>query len=375
MQYVYFGTVFAAAVIFLLAGLLLFMQRKSGERSRMILAGMSLLSVVNYVGMIVYFFIDPTYVTGSILSVPFLLLGIFVVTIYFMYPVEVISPGWITGKRLLKMYLPVIGLWLLYRATVGLGVEYVSYKTLGEMAEDIGSFQVIFRITLFLLIFLPALLLYYLPYTRRYNNANQKWMHGYIVVVTINMVAYLIVNVYDTFLFCSLYVVVSLLCSLYITYQELYVRLIRQPIGIQINGPGPAVEVGPAPLPKLGGDARQILNPRESDLFERLEKYMNDTQVWQDPDLSVERLVSALYTNRTSLLKAIQQHGYDNYTSYVNGRRVAEFIQIIEQQKSFNYQQTFFDVGFRSKSTALRNFRYITGMIPSEYFKRWVGGE
>lgn len=169
MPYIYFGTVFAAALIFLLAGLLLFMQRRKGERSRTILAGMTLLSVFNYIGLLVYFYMDPAYNSGSIMDVPFLLLGIFVTTIYFMYPIEVISPGWITWKRLLKMYMPVIGLWLLYRITLWLGVEYISYKTFGEMAQDIWSFQLIFRIVLALLMFLPALLLYYVPYTRRYN--------------------------------------------------------------------------------------------------------------------------------------------------------------------------------------------------------------
>lgn len=376
MPYIYFGTVFAAALIFLLAGLLLFMQRRKGERSRTILAGMTLLSVFNYIGLLVYFYMDPAYNSGSIMDVPFLLLGIFVTTIYFMYPIEVISPGWITWKRLLKMYMPVIGLWLLYRITLWLGVEYISYKTFGEMAQDIWSFQLIFRIVLALLMFLPALLLYYVPYTRRYNNANYKWMRGYIVAITINMLAYLIVNVIDTFLACSLYVAVSVLCSLYITYQELYVRLIRAQIDLKSQNehePQPTVEIEQESVPEFESYTQKASKPKESELFERIEQYMNNTQAWQDPDLSAERLVAALYTNRTSFLKVIQLHGYSSYTSYVNGKRVAEFIQIIDRQRGLNYQQTFFDVGFRSKTTALRNFREITGMIPSEYFKKRKG--
>lgn len=64
MQYIYFGTVFAAMLIFLLVAVLLLMQRKRGERSRTILAGMTLLSVVNYISMIVYFYKDPAYTLG-----------------------------------------------------------------------------------------------------------------------------------------------------------------------------------------------------------------------------------------------------------------------------------------------------------------------
>lgn len=308
------------------------------------------------------------------MAVPFLLLGIFVIIVYFIYPIEVVSPGWITWKRLLKMYIPVIGLWILYRVTLALGVVYTSYKTLGEMAKDVWSFQLIFRIVLALLIFLPPLLLYYVPYTRRYNNTNHKWMHRYIAAVMINMMAYLFVNVIDTFFTCSLYVAISILCSLYITYQELYARLIRQPVGLQPSEDYLCkLQKEPVPEPERG--THQAPKPKESELFERLEQYVNDTRAWQDPDLSVEKLISVLYTNRTSLLKAIQQHGHGGYTSYVNGKRVAEFIQLVNLQGGFNYQQTFFDVGFRSKTTALRNFKYITGMIPSEYFHKQGQGE
>lgn len=371
MQYIYFGIIFAATVIFLLIGLLLFMQRKRGERSRMILAGMSLMSMLNYIGMIIYFYIGPAWNSASIMDVPFLLLGIFVTMLYFIYPIEVVSPGWITWKRLLKIYLPVIGLYLLYRVTLAFGVEYTSYKTIAEMAQDIRSFQLIFRVVLAILIFLPALLLYYVPYTRKYNNADYKWMGGYIAVVTINTIAYLCVNVINTFMTSSIYVVISVMCSMYIAYQELYVRLIGRPIYLQLNEPEPIAEIDPKPVL----NTPHISTSKESDLFERLEQYMNNTQAWQDPDLSVEKLISTLYTNRTSLLKAIQQHGYSGYTSYVNGKRVAEFIQIINLNGEFNYKQTFFDVGFRSKTTALRNFKDITGMIPSEYFQRQTESE
>lgn len=174
MQQVYFGTIFTATIIFFLIGLLLFLQRKKGERSRTILAGMTFLSVFNYIGLIIYFHKDPNYNSESILDMPFLLTGIFVITIYLIYPIEVISPGWLNWKRLLKMYIPAMGLLLFYRLTLWLGVEYTQYQTLEMMIYDIFSFQVIFRIVLALLLFTPAALLYYIPYTRQYSNTDYK---------------------------------------------------------------------------------------------------------------------------------------------------------------------------------------------------------
>lgn len=84
------------------------MQRKNGERSRAILAAMTGLSVLIYIAMMVYFYIDPTYGLGTVMDIPFLLLGIFTTTIYYMYPIEVVSPGWITWRRLVKMYVPFV---------------------------------------------------------------------------------------------------------------------------------------------------------------------------------------------------------------------------------------------------------------------------
>lgn len=378
MQYIYFGALLTAAVVFFLCSLLLFLQRKSGERSRVILAGMSFLSMINYIGLISYMLTDPPQESATIMSVPFLLLGIFVITIYFIYPIEVISPGWITGKRLLKMYLPVTALFLLYCATQWLGVKYVAYKTLAEMIQDIGSFQVLFRLVLAFLIFLPAVLLYYVPYTRKYNNTSPKWMRGYITAVSINMAAYLFVNIYDTYTSCSLYIAISVSCSLYFTYQELYVRLIRNPACISAPNkqlepiePQPIVQTETQQEPTLTIPIQNEIHPtKESDLFNRLEQYINHIQGWRDPDLLVGKVISELYTNRTYLQKAMKQHGYDNYHNYINDKRIAEFIQIISRQGGLNYQQALFDVGFRSKTSALRNFKDITGMTPSEYFQK-----
>lgn len=376
MQQVYFGTIFTATIIFFLIGLLLFLQRKKGERSRTILAGMTFLSVFNYIGLIIYFHKDPNYNSESILDMPFLLTGIFVITIYLIYPIEVISPGWLNWKRLLKMYIPAMGLLLFYRLTLWLGVEYTQYQTLEMMIYDIFSFQVIFRIVLALLLFTPAALLYYIPYTRQYSNTDYKWIRGYNSAVIINMAAYLMVNVYDTFFSCSLYVAVSVSCSLYIAYNELYVRLIGTPsTGVpsttnkkQIDPPKNR-EYRARVKPNLG-----IANNTDStkiSLFYKLEDHINTTQAWCDPDLSTIKLAKTLQTTRTLLRETIMERGYSSFNSYLNEKRIEAFIRTIDQQgRGFGYLQTFFDVGFRSKSAALRNFKEFTGKTLSDYFQK-----
>lgn len=372
MKYIYFGTVFSAMIVFLLTSVLLFLRRKEGERSRTMLAFMNLLSVYNYLNNVVDF--EPNYSPFVVMSVPVLLLGIFIITTYILYPIEVISPGWLNWMRVLKIYIPVFLLVLFYRVTLFFGVVYTSFRSLHELMENIGSFEVIFRLILVLLLFAPAVLLYYVPYTLRYNNTDYKWMRGYVSVVVINVIAFMVAINSNNIFVRTIYYSVSLSCSLYIVYQELFVRLIRN--AHTKNSSEVIITAEDIFYKPSGSEEKDIedkeseVSPKSSALFDRLENYLNTTQEWCDPDLSMSKLTEVLGTNRTSLREAIQQGGYAGYISYINGKRIDEFIKIINTQGESNYMETFFDVGFRNKSTALRNFKEITGMTPSDYFHR-----
>lgn len=84
-------------------------------------------------------------------------------------------------------------------------------------------------------------------------------------------------------------------------------------------------------------------------------------------------VISELFTNRTSLAQAMRESDYENYSNYINRLRIEDFMEQIESGQMLNFQETFFFVGFRSRSTALRNFRQFTGSTPSEYFQKKDG--
>lgn len=365
MQYIYFGTVFAAMIVFLLSSLLLFSQRKKGERSRTLFACINLISVLNYINQIINF--EQNAAPFVVMPVPLLLLGIFVLTTYIMYPIEVISPGWLNWKRVLTIYIPVVCLCGFYKLTRWAGVVYTPFDSMAELSQQIGSFEVLFRIVLALLFFLPALLLYFLPYTRKYNNADHKWLRGYVITVIINTVAVLVVLNSCNMVVRTLYYVVSVSCSMYLVYQELFVRLIRES--------QEELSMQPEVEPYIQAEPVVLLeqNHKTGLLFAKLEQYINQNQLWRNPDLSVNELTRPLATNRTYLRETIHQQGYESYTTYINRKRINEFIQIIQQQGGGNFSQIFYDVGFRSKATALRNFRKFTGMTPSEYLHQSAG--
>ena len=374
MQYFYIATIFAGALVCLLASLLLFARRKAGERSRVILAVIVLFSVFNYI---------PRFITlcngqepEFVVTAKLLLVANFMIISYILYPVEVISPGWLNFRRVVILYGPLSALAGVYIVSLWAGVEYTHYSSLLEMLAHADRFEVWFRILLSLLIFSPLLFVFSIQRTRLYHNSDHIWMRKYIITLSINILAYILVLIFNRPLVHTLYYYVSVGCSLYIVYMELFDRLIGKshliaPINHEENILPDEIVTAYAEAPlSIEKSATELKN---SVLIQRLDCYMKKNNAWRDPDLSLNTLASELFTNRTSLAQAMRESGYENYTNYINRLRIEDFIQQIESGQSENFQEAFFFVGFRSRGTALRNFRQFTGMTPSEYFQKKEG--
>lgn len=357
MQYLYIATTFAAAVVMLLTSLLMFARRKGGERSRVILAFILFFSVVSY--SLRFSALCQGEEPDLLISVPMLLVAIFMSLSYILYPIEVISPGYLTIKRILLLYTPMPVLLVLYWLSLRAGVIFHPYHSLVDMLTYASQFHVWFCLLLVLLFFAPVLFIFLTPYTRRYNNADKEWMVKYTLAFTINTLAYIVVLLNDSMVVKILYYYVSVGCSLYIAYMELFERLIiaHQPLEEKV-----CIESMDKPV------AIEPSSVKQHPLCERIIRYMNQTCAYRDPDLSLNKLAASLYTNRTTLTIALHELGYSSFNAYINTLRIEEFIRSINAKPSANYQDAFYDVGFRSRATALRNFKQYTGKNPSEYF-------
>lgn len=95
---------------------------------------------------------------------------------------------------------------------------------------------------------------------------------------------------------------------------------------------------------------------------------METSYAYRNPDLSLAMMATALHTNRTTLTLALHELGYPSFNAYINTLRIEDFIQRVRIKASTNYQDAFYDAGFRSRATALRNFKQYTGKTPSVYF-------
>ena len=370
MHYFYIATVFSGAFVLLLASVLLILRRKSGERSRLFLAVIVFFSVLNYIPR--FFDLLNGNEPELVVSAKLLLVAIFMVFSYILYPLEVISPGWVNVRRFIKLYALWLFLVVVYFISKWAGVEYTPYSSLIEMFPYAGRFDVWFRLLLSVVMFSPILFIIYIYNTKLYHNSDRVWIHKYIFTFLLNVVAYILVVIFNNDLIHIVYYYVSVGCSLYIVYLELFDPLIGKPtIATPVEYKDNVEEeiiaddIKPASL-----NTKTVIEHRNSVLLKRLETYMKDNNAWRDPDLSLNTLASELYTNRTTLAQVLQDNGYENYTNYIKKLRIDDFMQQIESGKSMNFQEAFFYVGFRSRSTALRNFQQVTGISPSEYFQK-----
>lgn len=345
----------------LIGGIVLGLQCAGNRRSRMYLALFSLVTASELM-----YRLYVAYRTGmlstvdEVLPIYVLVCGILEILLMYLYPLEVIRPNWLTPKRLFLLFLP----WLLVGGVcVLIYPEIRDLSSFADMVQHIGEFNVWFR--LLFLCFIPyTILLLFIPYKWQQNSADRKWICKYIIGIQVIGVLFSAVVLTGSVPVSCVHLLYGIVFFLYITYQELFLRLLPAEATTTGKPQVAATKVSPDDPTQL--KERSPLNL----LWRNLTIQMDEKELWRNPDLTLEDLAKSLSTNRTTLSNLIQQQGYSGYTEFINRRRIEAFVKVVDVGNSVSILELFYEVGFRSKSTALRNFRLYMGCIPSEYIHR-----
>lgn len=94
---------------------------------------------------------------------------------------------------------------------------------------------------------------------------------------------------------------------------------------------------------------------------------LHSPQIWMNPDMTATQLARIMGTNHTYLLNMIKGFGYSNYSDMINRKRVEHICKELEKGTDADIITLMFEAGFRSRSTASREFKRIVGCSPSEY--------
>lgn len=237
-------------------------------------------------------------------------------------------------------------------------LNFIRLFSFEQVVEHIGEYNVLFRLSVAALILLLSCLTAFLPYKRNISRVDIRWIRWFCFSLFIGASLYTIWLLTGSDFVRLLIQICCLFYALFITYQELYVRFTVP----QETGEAHPIYVEQDTLPK-----EHIVPP--SELWLNIERVMTEQKSWRNPDLTLADMVSMVHSNRTTFAGVICKNGYDGFSSFINQQRILEFIRIIETRQVESISEVFFEVGFRSKSTALRHFREHTGMTPTEYMQ------
>lgn len=325
------------------------LQRETYDRSRRMLAMGALFSgllalavVLGNLGMSVRevscFVLQPW--------IGLLYMGLNIVMV--LYPISVIRPDWLTPKRFLILFLPTLVLAIVY-------LLYTSQWTLLHNAEDVWEHMwepnVIARLLALFLMFPYCFILFLLPYNYHHSSADKGWIWNYslgLLSICVVHTALMLTN--NGILLIVLPIMVSTF-YFFSTEYELRERL------------RPATETADG----LERPSVSSSTPLEQDLWARICRLMDQEEVWKDPDLTLYDMSRLCATNSTYLNRVIQIETGHGFKELINAKRVAGIVAQIEQNPDIDVQSAFFNAGFRSRTTAWRNFKDITGKSPAEY--------
>lgn len=372
---------------FLLSWLLLWMRGRPGDRPRLCLAVIFFIGWLHFVERIVAFYYGPV-VEPEVLSVSYVCGGVLGITTLYLYPIMVINPGWITWKRGVWLVVP----WLLVGLLLPLlPLEFRPLSSFGDMTKHIGEFNVWLRLLLTLVIPVYTFLLFYIPYNWMKSSITQRWIYYYTFWGMAISFCYMLFILTGWMTAICIHHTLCLLFCIMATYQELYIRIAVsvEPADEEILPPSPSLQAEEAEeaenaaeaevmevteVTEVTGTATSVAEPEESTcpppLWNELTRLMEQEELWRNPDLSLEKLAERLGTNRTTLTQVIRRESNSGYKEFVNRFRMEEFLKNINTKTLPNIQEEFFKVGFRSKATALRNFKEYTGCTPTDYLRK-----
>lgn len=110
---------------------------------------------------------------------------------------------------------------------------------------------------------------------------------------------------------------------------------------------------------------------KADELFEEAERLMKEEHVYRDSELTVDRMASALKTNRTYLSQVINEKSGMNFSRYVNSYRISEAIERLSGPSENQLMKSLaLDLGFKSATAFSKIFAEETGISPSAYRRK-----
>ncbi len=102
-------------------------------------------------------------------------------------------------------------------------------------------------------------------------------------------------------------------------------------------------------------------------LKEKIQKLMDEQQLFLHQNLKIGDLAKELNSNRNYIYNAINVEMSMSFSEYINQKRIEYAIKLMESEPDLNLSDIAIKSGFASASAFYRNFKLYKGCSPSEY--------
>ncbi len=114
---------------------------------------------------------------------------------------------------------------------------------------------------------------------------------------------------------------------------------------------------------------QETVPERLEDLMKKIDQYMESTQVFTNPELTIVDLSEGVDKHPKIVSEAINTVGKQNFNSYVNNYRIkkAEALLLADDSLNLSVEGIGIESGFKSKSSFYSAFKKFTGTTPSRF--------
>ena len=344
--------------ISLICGCLIWVRRKEvPDRSRTYLALMELISAgcsVLVLGCVIlgYNILQPWTLLEPMKS----LAGLYVITLAMCYPLEVMRPRQLRGRWLLLLWLPSLVVTLPFLC----GLQFQQLHTWSDLREHLLDLNVLLRLLSIAFVTVYSVLLLFIPYNWRQSSADYRWIRQFTFFsqgISVLYYGHVFTNLH---IFMPLHVLWGAFVMLYLTYYELYIRILPPPQKkSKLPEPEPATASAVADTVEVEEDTY--------DFWPNICQVMDEWEAWRNPNTTVETVSTAVGTNRIYVARCIREHTGMTFNDYMNNKRISYMADQLRLDPTQDQKHLYFDVGFRSRHTAYRNFVKFIGSSPTDF--------
>ena len=276
--------------------------------------------------------------------------GLYAIILIMYYPLEVIRPRWLTGWKLLIPISPAI------IATIPflIGMHFQDIQTINDIKENLTDIDVLIRLITIALVVIVSLFIMIIPYNWRKSSANKTIIRRYVILSEITSIIFLTNCFSGSLIITNINILWCVFLISQLTYYELNQRIIP-PIETQ-NLPD-----DPEPVSNVADDNQT------DDLWQRINHQMDKHEIWRNPDVTVEMMSRAVGTNRIYVADSIREHTGLTFNDYLNKWRTEYMADKLRQNPAQDQKPLYFEIGYRNRQTAYRNFIKFIGCSPSDF--------